>query len=153
MTVTLPPEDQFPVPANRKLWAAETFANDLGSTSSNAEVNFWSQGYFNPPTIGSSADLMFQTTSAFDGFSSDPDGALFNWGGNPVVANFGWQLQAPKPASMSIMGLALLGLARRDRRAGGLSVFSGITLLPQSPPTLGPASCDRAACDQSQCRS
>ena len=116
VTVTLPPADQFPVPANRKLWAAETFANDLGSTSSDAEVDNWSQGYYDPPTIGSSADLAFQTLNPFDGFSSDPDGALFNWGGNPVVANFGWQLQAPEPASVWIAGLAMLGFASRGRR-------------------------------------
>jgi len=116
VTVTLPPADQFPVPANRKLWAAETFANDLGSTSSDAEVNNWSQGYYDPPTIGSSADLAFQTTNPFDGFSSDPDGALFNWNGDPVVANFGWQLQAPEPASPSILALAMLGFASRGRR-------------------------------------
>jgi hypothetical protein len=116
-TATLDPIDQFPVPANRTLWAAVTWDNGGGSTSSNAELANWGQAVFNPPTIGSSPDSVFFSTNPDSGLNDNPAGSQGNFNGNPV-ANLGWQLRVaiPEPTSLGLIGLAGLSLLARRRR-------------------------------------
>src|SRR4051794_7331196 len=78
----------FTVPANAALWAGIMFDNGGGATATQAQLNNLGQGIFDPPTIGSSADLFFRST-ANGPTGSNPAGTFNNFGGNPR-ANFGW---------------------------------------------------------------
>jgi hypothetical protein len=103
----------FTVPTNGRIWAGIFFDNGGGSTATSAQMNNFGQGLFNPPTIGSSADLFFQS-SATGNTSSNPAGGFSNFSGNPR-ANFGWRIfgnapvQAPEGGSTAL--LMLLGCA------------------------------------------
>lgn len=98
-------------------WAGLTFDNNTGGTgATEAQLNNFGQGLFNPPTVGSSTDIAFITNAAGSHLSNNPPGTLFNFGGNPV-ANFGWEFQAvPEPATMLALGLGLAAIARKRRK-------------------------------------
>lgn len=98
-----------------KFWAGITFDNNNGGTGATlAQMNNFGQGLFNPPAIGSSGDVAFETTAAGSFFIVDnPAGATFNFGGNPV-ANFGWEF-VPAPSAMALLGLGGLVATRRRR--------------------------------------
>ncbi|MBL0927738.1 MAG: hypothetical protein IBJ11_08815 [Phycisphaerales bacterium] len=100
------------MPAN--FWAGITFdAGGTGTpTATAAQLNQLGQGTFNPPVVGSSADLGFGTTSAGSFLVNNPVGSTFNFSGNPVV-NLGWEF-IPTPGTGALFGLAgLVGLRRR----------------------------------------
>lgn len=87
-------------------WAGMTFDNNTGGTGATAtQLNGLGQGIFGPPTVGSSADIMFYTTSAGSFTASNPTGALSNFSGNPP-ASFGWKFDVdlPVPATPSTWG-------------------------------------------------
>lgn len=105
----------LPIPANGKMWAGMTFDN-VGTTTTDAELNNLGQLLFNPPTIGSSDDMMFATTAAGSFFGANPAGATFNFGGNPV-ANAGWEFEAvPEPGTIAALGLGAAVLLRRRKK-------------------------------------
>ena len=83
----------FAVPANATTtwWAAITFDN-VGTTTgaTNAELNNFGTGLFNPVDVGSSTDIMFQTTAAGSFVSNNPAGAGVTFMA-PTVANNGWE--------------------------------------------------------------
>jgi len=119
---TLVPASQFTVPANGKMWAGMTFDNNTGATGATiAQLNNLGQGLFNPPTIGSSADVLFLTTAAGSNFVSNPAGGTLNFGGNPVVANTGWAFTitaapVPEPGSVALLiGMGVSGLLLRRK--------------------------------------
>jgi len=76
-------------------WAGITFDDYNGTTgATTVEMNRMGQGLFDPPDVGSSADIAFLTSDAGSFFGvSDIAGGLFNFGGAPVV-NFGWEFTA-----------------------------------------------------------
>ncbi len=82
------------------IWAGVTFDNNSGGTGATAaQLNNFGQGLFNPPTIGSSADQIFETNAAGSFFNvANPAGALLNFGGNPV-ANLGWEFTTDAPSA------------------------------------------------------
>lgn len=97
------------------IWAGITFDDNTGTTGATlAQMNNMGVGLFNPVTIGSSNDTMFQTTAAGSFFTTNnPAGSLFNFGGSPV-ANAGWKL-IPTPGAAALLGLAGIAAARRRR--------------------------------------
>ncbi|NUQ51250.1 MAG: hypothetical protein HUU19_00980 [Phycisphaerales bacterium] len=104
----------FVLPAT-KIWAGITFDDNTGTTGATlAQMNNMGVGLFNPPTVGTSADMMFQTTAAGSFFTTNnPAGSLFNFGGAPV-ANAGWKL-IPTPGAAALLGLAGIAASRRRR--------------------------------------
>jgi hypothetical protein len=97
------------------IWSGMTFDNNIGATgATQAQMDLMGVGLFNPPTVGSSTDTMFETTAAGSFFTiANPAGAQFNFGGAPV-ANVGWEF-VPAPGSMALLGLGGLMAARRRR--------------------------------------
>jgi hypothetical protein len=115
----------FTVPTGGTFWAAITFDDNGGTTGATlAQMNNLGEGIFGPPTVGSSQDHFFETTSAGDFASNDPAGSLLSFGGSPV-ADFGWSFSSsttPEPGTgmLSLLGaipLAARFLVRRRRRA------------------------------------
>jgi len=104
----------FTLPATQ-IWAGITFDDNTGTTGATlAQMDNMGVGLFNPPTVGTSADMMFQTTAAGSFFTTNnPAGSLFNFGGAPV-ANMGWQL-IPTPGAAALLGLAGIAAGRRRR--------------------------------------
>ena len=80
------------------IWAGITFDDNNGTTGATlAQMNGLGQGFFDPPTVGSSADVAFQTQAAGSFFTiANPPGTLFNFSGQPV-ANFAWELVVDRP--------------------------------------------------------
>jgi hypothetical protein len=118
----------FTVPSGGTFWAAITFDDNAGTTgATQAQMNELGMGIFGPPTVGSSQDSFFETTSAGDFASNDPAGGFFNFGGNPV-GDFGWSFDSaatttPEPGTGMLSLLAAIPLAayfrvRRRQRAG-----------------------------------
>lgn len=113
----------FTVPTNGTIWAGISFSNDSStSTATTTQLNSIGQGLFNPPTIGSSTDVFFQSTLGGSQFlTSNPTGSFLYFGGNPV-ANFGWQfnvtpLPTPEPSAFAALGLGAVAVLRRRKRA------------------------------------
>jgi hypothetical protein len=111
---------QFVLPAG-VFWAGLTFDDNNGTTGATAaQLNNFGEAFFNPPTVGSSQDLIFETSSAGSFASSNPAGTTGNFGGSPV-ANLGWQFTVtpvPEPGSLALGGAAAgLALLRRRRRS------------------------------------
>jgi len=87
-------------------WAGMTFDNNTGATGATAAaLNGLGQGLFDPPVVGSSADLVFLTTAAGSHLNNNPAGNLGNLGANPV-ASLGWKfdIETPVPAIPSTWG-------------------------------------------------
>lgn len=104
----------FVLPSTQ-IWAGITFDDNIGTTGATlAQMNNMGVGLFNPVTVGSSNDTMFQTTAAGSFFTTNnPAGSIFNFGGAPV-ANAGWKL-IPTPGAAALLGLAGIAAGRRRR--------------------------------------
>jgi hypothetical protein len=111
--------NSFPVPASEKLWVGLGFDDANGTTGAN---EFWMRnlGYhlYDPPTVGSSADVMAITPfGSFLGVDNPPV-TMFDLGNN-IVANAGYKFEVspvPEPAGVLAVGLAALaGYAARRR--------------------------------------
>ncbi|MGL4419565.1 MAG: hypothetical protein ACRCZF_02775 [Gemmataceae bacterium] len=113
--------EEFTVPSNSTFWAAVTF-DSTGTSTTTAQLNLLGQGLFNPPTVGTSGDVFFETTNpgSFAASNPTPFDLLF-FCGTPV-ANFGWEFDitpVPEPATTTglvIGATALVGGFRRYRR-------------------------------------
>lgn len=84
----------FPVVAGgtETIWCGITFDNNTGGTgATQAQLNNLGQGIWGPVDLGSSVDIMFQTTAAGSFLANNPAGAGANFGG-VAIANFGWEL-------------------------------------------------------------
>ena len=87
-------------------WAGMTFDDNSGTTGATAAgLNTLGQGMFDPPVVGTSADLVFLTTAAGSHLNNNPAGSLGNAGGNPI-ASLAWKfdIEAPVPAIPSTWG-------------------------------------------------
>lgn len=117
LTGTIAP-NSFIMPSTT-FWAGITFDN-VGSTTgaTDADLNNFGMRVYGPPTIGSSADVAFQTTAAGSFFpTSNPAGTLFNFGAGQPAANFGWRFTVvPEPTTWALLGLGALGAVPAYRR-------------------------------------
>lgn len=117
------------------IWAGITFDNNNGTTGATlAQLNNLGQGTFDPPTLGSSLDRMFQTTAAGDFLVNNPVGATTNspFAGAPL-ADFGWQFTVvvPEPATIGLLGLssiAALGWYIRQRKMNRRALEQKLTV-------------------------
>jgi len=111
-----------PFNVDGSFWAGITFDNNTGGTGATAaDLNNLGQLLFNPPTAGSSADLIWVSSTNGDFLVNNPGGSLIvsPFGGNPV-GNFGWQFtiqSVPEPSALMLVGLAVPALWLRRRRA------------------------------------
>lgn len=108
----------FALPAST-FYAGIAFSDGGAATATAAQLAGFGQGLFNPPTVGSSLDSFFASTTTSTFNTSNPPGSLMFFNGNPV-ANFGWAFSVtpvPEPASVgATAAVAGLALARRRRR-------------------------------------
>jgi hypothetical protein len=108
----------FTVPTTT-FWAGMTL--DSGATEANggataAQLDAMGQMLFDPPTVGSSQDLFFLTSTESVGNVNNPVGSFTWFSGNPK-ANFGWAFTAtPEPGSIAAIAVGLAGLLGLRRR-------------------------------------
>ncbi len=89
------PANSFNMPGVR-FWAGLTLDNGTGAGGTAAQMDNLGQGIFDPPTIGSSTDVLFLTNGAGSFFNTaNPAGALQDLGTDP--ANVGWALSVDEP--------------------------------------------------------
>lgn len=92
--ITVAGNTPFTVPAGvtTTLWAGLTFDN-MGTTTgaTDAELSNFGQAFTNPVDLGSSTNVVFETTAAGSFFPTDnPAGAGLTFG--PTTANQGWEI-------------------------------------------------------------
>ncbi len=109
----------FTIPANHKMWAGITFDNNVGATgATQAQLNNFGMGLYNPPTVGVSGDNYWVSTNPGSNFSSNPLGAGVN--GAAGLGSFGWRFETtqavPEPGTMAVLGLGLAAIARRRKQ-------------------------------------
>lgn len=111
LSYAIPASNQFVIPSGT-IWGGVFF------TGSDAiALNDAGQGLFNPVDVGSSADLFYSAGSAGQPFvTNNPAGSIFNFGSGGPVANFGWEIVAPEPASIAMVGLGAMVLGIKRRR-------------------------------------
>jgi len=104
-----------------KFWAGLFYDNSGASGTTVAQLNNLGQGLFTPPDVGSSADRDWLSTNNDAGgfLTNNPTGAnrVSPFAGAPA-ANYGWEfVPLPEPTSMAFVGMGLVGLVSRRRRA------------------------------------
>lgn len=99
-------------------WIGLTFDNNSGATgATDVQLNNLGMALFSPPTIGTSADTLFETTAAGDFLVNNPAGAQFNFSGNPPAdVFFGVSVLVPEPTSFALAGLGAAAFVIFRRR-------------------------------------
>lgn len=118
------------MPLDGKFWAGVAFGNQ-GTATSAAELDQFGPGFYNPPTLGSSSLVFFQSTATGTFLGNNPGGFI-----NPTGlqgGNFGWQFAVvPEPTTWALLGLGTLGVVplyrrwrqARQAQANALRLFS-----------------------------
>lgn len=100
------PAGAFQMPGGT-FWAGMTFDNNSGATGATApQLDNLGVALFDPPTEGTSTDVLFQTLAAGSFFApNNPAGGTLHFNGNPV-ANAGWAFNVDNatPAGTSSWG-------------------------------------------------
>ena len=109
---------QVVIPANGKFWAG-IFFDGSGTTATVAQINNLGQGVFDPPTLGSSANSYWISSTPGSNLVNNPAGSLQTF--STGTANFAWSFTViPEPGTWAMIGvgaLALAGAQLRRRRA------------------------------------
>jgi hypothetical protein len=110
----------LPVTNGGDFWAGVSFSTGDGATATAAQLNNIGQQVFNPPSIGSSTDLIYESNGTGSFPVDNPAGVIGNFGGSPV-ANFGLQFSTISPEANSglLLGItlpALVGVVVLRRR-------------------------------------
>jgi hypothetical protein len=112
----------FQIPASEKLWVGIGFDNVNGTTgATSAQLKNLGYSLFDPPTVGSSADIMYLTNTSGSFLGVDnPAVTPLNFHGNPVL-NAGFRFgvaPVPEPTGVLAVGLtAVVGYMARRRRS------------------------------------
>ena len=123
-TYNVPLAQQFLLPVTGTVWAGMYFSS---STLTAAQMNSdFGEGVVNPPTVGSTQDRDFLSSTVGPFTSSNPPGAVRTspYGNNPV-ASFYWEITTaapavPEPATWVVAGgAAILLVFLRARRLTG----------------------------------
>lgn len=120
-------------PAGTLWWCGVTCDNNTGATGATlAELDNFGVGMFDPPTVGTSQDVGFETTAAGSFFQVDnPVGQTFNFGGDPI-ANFGWAFRGTPVGGCCIAGVCQVSSADDCAAAGGTYLGAGVACGPNS---------------------
>jgi hypothetical protein len=122
-TITVPASSSFTLTAypsgfllpGGTFWAGLQFDNADGTTgATDAQLNLIRLALYDPPTVGSSADLFFWTSTYGDFAVNNPAGGLYWFGGTPR-ASFGWEFEVestaiPEPGTLALGLLGVLPL-------------------------------------------
>jgi hypothetical protein len=114
----------FQIPASEKLWVGIGFDDANGTTGATpAQLRNLGFSLFDPPTIGSSADIMYLTNTSGSFLGVDnPAVTPLNFNGDPVL-NAGFRFgvnPVPEPTGMLAVGLvAVVGYAARRCKPTG----------------------------------
>lgn len=86
-----------------KFWAGVQYDN-AGATASAADVDLFGVGLFDPPTVGSSADVLFQSTAAANlNLVNNPAGTVSDLAG-ALASNAGWSFASvPEPTTWALI--------------------------------------------------
>ncbi len=120
LTFTVPAASQFLLPTSGTIWAGIYYSS---TTQTAAVLNNFGMGLFDPPTVGSSQDRDFLSSTTTTQLTSNPTGSIRTspLGGAPN-ANYGFRLtvaSVPEPTSLALTafgGISLLVAAQRYRR-------------------------------------
>ncbi len=136
LTFNVPAASQFLLPTSGTIWMGLCFSS---STQTAAVMNNFGMGLFDPPTVGTSQDRDFLSSTTTTQTTSNPTGAIRT---SPFTAapaaNYGFRLTVaavPEPGSVALMAVGGVGLllgaggggggggAARRRPAGGARRF------------------------------
>jgi hypothetical protein len=119
---TLPAGSQFTIP-NGKFWAGITFDNNGGTTGATvADMSNVGGLLFDPPAVGFSDDIDFQTSSQGAFLVNNPPGAVRVSPYAPdAIASYLWEFSGPlantpEPAAIGLLAGAAFGLTSRRRK-------------------------------------